>query len=157
MGESAAPQVDYGSVEGFDISLERIKTGDEIVTGSISYSYMTATGNASSAEEAYYTYITDPDEVAPIIEYPLDFDQRHTVTGVLDVSVPRGWKGKLFGLSLPDSWGLTMVGYYGSGLPYTKIDAAGERVGTRNDLRLPMTYSFDMRFNKDFHFGQVHL
>ena len=35
---------DYGSVEGFDISLERIKTGGEIVSGSVSYSYMTATG-----------------------------------------------------------------------------------------------------------------
>ena len=145
---------DYGSVEGFDISLEKLRTGNEVVSGSVAYSYMTATGNASTANEAYYTWGTDPDATAPVTVYPLDFDQRHTVTGVFDVSVPRGWKGEMFGMTIPDSWGLTMVGYYGSGLPYTKVDQSGNRLGGQNEHRLPVTYSVDMRFNKNFHFGQ---
>lgn len=145
---------DYGSVEGFDISLEKIRTGEEVVSGSVAYSYMTATGNASNAEDGYYSWGTNPDETAPVTEYPLDFDQRHTVTAVLDVMVPRNWNGKLFGVTMPDSWGLTMVGYYGSGLPYTKINSEGKRTGGRNEGRLPVTYSVDMRFSKNFHFGQ---
>lgn len=145
---------DYGSVEGFDVSLEKIRTGDEVVSGSVAYSYMTATGNSSTAEDAYYSWITEPDETAPVKEYPLDFDQRHTVTALLDITIPRNWKGKLFGVTMPDSWGLTMVGYFGSGLPYTKVNSDGNRLGERNEGRLPVNYAVDMRFNKNFHFGQ---
>ncbi len=47
---------------------------------------------------------------------------------------------------------MSLVGYYGSGLPYTKTDRDGRRLGERNEARLPAAYSVDMRFNKDFAF-----
>ena len=43
-----------------------------------------------------------------------------------------------------------MVGHYGSGLPYTPTDVNGNRLGERNEGRLPANYTVDMRFNKDF-------
>jgi hypothetical protein len=43
-----------------------------------------------------------------------------------------------------------MVGYVGSGLPYSKTDSKGNRVGDRNAYRLPTYMSVDARFNKDF-------
>jgi len=66
--------------------------------------------------------------------------------------VPSDWQANLFGMKLPGAWGLTMVGYYGSGLPYSPTDDAGNRLGDLNEGRLPATYSVDMRFNKDFGF-----
>ncbi|HWR84145.1 MAG TPA: TonB-dependent receptor, partial [Candidatus Deferrimicrobium sp.] len=144
---------DYGSVKGIDVSLEKLPISG-LLSGSISYGYMIATGIASYAKEPYYTYITSTtDTLAPTTEYPLDFDQRHTVTAVLNYRVPAGWQGRAFGMKLPSAWAVTMVGHYGSGLPYTPTDASGNRLGERNEGRLPANYTVDMRLNKDFSFG----
>ncbi len=145
---------DYGSVKGLDVALEYLP-GENLVSGSVSYGYMIATGIGSDALEPYYTYITDTrDTLPPLKEYALDFDQRHTVTTVVDFRVPRRYKTKLLGVSVPDAWGVNMVGYYGSGLPYTKTDANGNRLNERNDSRLPANYRVDMRLNKDFYIGK---
>jgi outer membrane receptor protein involved in Fe transport len=146
---------DYGSVKGFDVALQKLPLEGNL-SASIAYSYMIATGNGSYELEPYYTFLTSTeDTLAPITEYPLDFDQRHTVTAILSYRVPPDWKGHLFGISVPRAWGLTMVGHYGSGLPYTKTDADGNRLGERNEGRLPASYTVDMRFNKDFSLGRV--
>ena len=144
---------DYGTAKGFDVILERLpKSG--IFSGSISYSYLIAMGNGSYALEPYYTYLGNAvDSLPPMKEYPLDFDQRHTLTAVADFRVPKDWKGSLFGMSVPGAWGVSLVGYVGSGLPYTKTDNVGNRMGERNEGRLPTQSRVDMRFNKDFAFG----
>ncbi len=145
---------DYGTVTGVDLSLD-LRPGNGYLSGSLSYGYMIAKGNGSYANEAYYTYLTSTtDTLPPITEYALDFDQRHTVTAVLDYRVPNSWKGNLFGLSIPGAWGVSLAGYLGSGLPYSKTDADGNRLGGRNESRLPTKNSVDMRFNKDFIIGR---
>ncbi len=145
---------DYGSVTGFDVQLQKLSIGGYL-GGSISYGYMVATGNGSYATEPYYTFLTSAeDTLAPVGEYPLDFDQRHTVTAVLSYRVPADWDGELFGLSLPGAWGFTTVGHYGSGLPYTPTDPFGHRLGERNEGRLPASYAVDMRFSKEFSIGR---
>lgn len=141
---------DYGSVKGIDLALEMLP-GRGHLSGSISYGYMIATGNGSYALEPYYTWLTSAtDDEQPVTEYPLDFDQRHTLTGVLSYKVPGDWDGRFLGQKLPGNWGLTLVGYYGSGLPYTQTDQSGNRVGERNASRLPASHKVDMRFNKNF-------
>jgi outer membrane receptor protein involved in Fe transport len=145
---------DYGSATGIDISLERLKLSG-FISGSVSYGYMVARGIGSNALEPYYSYLTSTeDTLAPVNEYPLDFDQRHTLTAVFDMRFPRSWKGTLFGLPVPGAWGLVFVGYLGSGLPYTKSDDKGVRLGERNEGRLPTYSSVDMRFNKDMYLGK---
>ncbi len=141
---------DYGSVKGVDVMMELLK-GDRLISGSVSYGYMIATGNGSDALEPYYTYLSaSVDTLAPVTEYPLDFDQRHTVTAELDIRAPREWRGSFLGLPIPGAWGLNLIGRYGSGLPYTPTDASGNRLNERNQGRLPAYYTVDMRFNKDF-------
>jgi outer membrane receptor protein involved in Fe transport len=140
---------DYGSVKGFDVTLEKVARG--YFSGSLVYSYMIAKGNSSSAYEGYYNYITSTtDTVKPVKEYPLSFDQRHTATLNIDYRVPREWKGKFLGMNVPGAWGINLVGRYGSGLPYTVTDNSGNRMGSINEGRLPASYTVDMRFNKDF-------
>lgn len=144
---------DYGSVKGFDITLEKLALNSKL-SGSVSYSYMIAMGKGASATDAYYTYLTSTtDTLAPVKEYRLDFDQRHTVTTVLSYRVPLDWKGSFMGMSLPSGWGLGFIGYFGSGLPYTKTDVNGNRLGERNEGQLPVNYRVDLRFNKDFSIG----
>jgi len=140
---------DYGSVKGFDVALEKLANSGYI-SGSISYSYMIAKGNGSDATDPYYTFLTsNVDTLPPVSEYALDFDQRHTITGSISYRVPENWHGNLFGMRIPGNWGISFVGQYGSGLPYTPTDANGNRLGDRNEARLPANYTVDMRFNKD--------
>ncbi|MEW6050052.1 MAG: TonB-dependent receptor [Candidatus Zixiibacteriota bacterium] len=144
---------DYGSVKGFDVAVDKLALGGNF-SASVAYTYMRATGNGSYALEPYYTFLTSQtDTLPPVKEYALDFDQRHTLTAMFDYRVGADWHGSLFGVSMPSSWGINMVGYLGSGLPYTKTDSLGNRRGERNEGRLPANYSVDMRFNKDFRFG----
>ncbi len=145
---------DYGSASGIDIAIERLKVNG-FISGSVSYGYMVARGIGSNALDPYYTYLTSTqDTLSPVTEYPLDFDQRHTLTAVFDMRFPANWKGHLFGVPVPGAWGLTFVGSLGSGLPYTKSDDKGNRVGARNEGRLPAYTSVDMRFNKDWNLGR---
>ena len=151
---------DYGSVKGFDLILTKIP-GDHL-SGSINYTYSIAKGNASSVTEGYYDYFTQGTEapVWPVKEYPLSFDQRHTLSANLDYRVPRNWKGEFLGLTIPGAWGVNVLASYGSGLPYTKTDDQGHRVGMLNEGRLPHAYRMDLRFNKDFYFlkdNDLHL
>lgn len=151
-GVSAVTQFvneDYGSVKGIDLTLEKVAHGN--FSGSLVYSYMIAKGNTSSATEGYYSYITSSNDLEmPKKEFPLSFDQRHTITANIDYRVSRSWRGHFMGLDIPGAWGVNIVGHYGSGLPYTVTDNLGNRTGTLNEGRLPATYSVDMRLNKDF-------
>lgn len=145
---------DYGSAKGFDVMLEKLPVKGNL-SASISYSYMIANGNGSYALEPYYTYLTsNEDSLAPVTEYPLDFDQRHTITAVIDYRVPANWNKRILGVKMPSAWGVSMVGSYGSGLPFTKTDRFGNRIGERNEGRLPARYSVDMRANKTFALGK---
>ncbi len=142
---------DYGSVKGVDVILTKIP-GDHL-SGSINYTYSIAKGNASSVTEGYYDYFTQGTQapVWPVKEYPLSFDQRHTLSANIDYRVPRTWKGTFFGVTVPGAWGINMLARYGSGLPYTKTDDQGHRVGMLNEGRLPPNYTVDLKFNKDFY------
>jgi outer membrane cobalamin receptor len=147
---------DYGSVKGLDVSFEKLPSGSYL-SGSIAYSYMIAAGNGSTSLEPYYTYITSTeDEKPPVTEYPLDFDQRHSATAVIDFRVPAQWSASVLGMPIPGAWGFSFVGRYGSGLPYTPIDNDGNAMGERNNSRLPAHYSVDMRFNKNFPIRSGH-
>lgn len=147
---------DYGTVKGVDVILTK-RPDHKNLSGTINYSYMIAKGNASTPYEGYYDYFTQGTNapVWPVREYPLAFDQRHTLTMNLDYRVPRDWPGKFAGLTLPGAWGLNVLTKYGSGMPYTKTDSQGNRLGALNEGRMPATYRVDLKFNKDFYpFGE---
>ncbi len=143
---------DYGTVKGVDVILTK-RPDHKNLSGTINYSYMIAKGNASTPYEGYYDYFTEGTNapVWPVREYPLAFDQRHTLTMNLDYRVPRDWRGKFAGLTLPGAWGLNVLTKYGSGMPYTKTDYQGNRLGALNEGRMPATYRVDLKFNKDFY------
>jgi outer membrane receptor protein involved in Fe transport len=145
---------DYGSVKGLNLTMDRISTS--FLTWSINYSYMFATGNTSDPFEGYYFYIpfTGDEDVLPypVREYPLAYDQRHTLTANIDFTVPHGETLEMFGKKMPDAWSVGILAKYGSGLPYTRTDLQNRRIGLPNDDRMPYTLRFDLRFDKHFYF-----
>jgi outer membrane receptor protein involved in Fe transport len=153
---------DYSRARGLEIEIDK-KYGNYI-SGSLTYDFSYAFGKSSAEAADYFDlFYADVGSALRIQEFPLDWDERHAVTMILDIRVPADDHPKLFGLTLPDKWGLNIFWEYGSGFPYTPSSVhpgvAQELVGNidpeTNSRRLPNHNAVDIRFNKDFDIGPM--
>ena len=128
---------DFGSVQGFDITIKR-----KLVAGfgfSINYTYQVARGNRSFAMQGFYDVYTGLPE--RMKEYYLDFDRRHTLAGVVNIAF-----NTLGGI------GLNVKA--ASGLPYTPYISEGVVV-EENSARMAWEYSFDIMIHQGFKFSNT--
>lgn len=140
---------DYGNVRGFEMKLD--KRYSNYTSGSINYTYQYAMGKSSSYRQGYdYAYRGQP---IPIREWPLDWDVRHSVNIMADLRIPKGQAPYLFGIRIPDDWGLNMIWKMESGKPYTPSERAATQYTTHNSARTPYRVWVDMRLNKDLRFS----
>ena len=122
----------YGRVQGFELTVRKWRTGDSRVSGMLSYTYSVAKGKGSSRNLGYLTYYRQQPEVTE--SHPLDWDQRHIVSGALDIQ-------------LPFDAAINFVGRYASGLPYTPNPSAPIKPDV-NSKRYPPTYNVDALISK---------
>ena len=122
----------YGRVQGFELTVRKWRTGDSRVSGMLSYTYSVAKGKGSSRNLGYLTYYRQQPEVTE--SHPLDWDQRHIVSGALDIQ-------------LPFDAAINFVGRYASGLPYTPNPSAPIKPDV-NSKRYPPTYNVDTLISK---------
>lgn len=144
---------DYGSVRGFEMQLE--KKYSNFTSGLVSYAYTYAMGKSSSYRQGYdYGARGEP---IPIREWPLDWDVRHSVNILGDFRIPPGQSFYLFGLKLPDAWGLNFMWKIESGKPYTPTERSADQYTTKNSARTPYRTWVDLKFNKDFRIAGLKL
>lgn len=148
--------VDYGRSRGMEIQLDK-KRG-HYVNGYVNYQYAYAYGKNSAEVSNYYaSFSLGGEQFIPLKEYPLDWDVRHQLTFNLDLRFPRGDRPRLFGMRVPDAWGINLLWQYSSGKPFTPDRtfpgigrlAQGRQI-PNNYERMPSTAVVDLRFNKDF-------
>jgi outer membrane receptor protein involved in Fe transport len=148
--------VDYGRARGLEAELEKRSGG--YVGGRVNYQYAFAYGKSSNEVSNYYARAQSGE--IPIQEYPLDWDVRHQLTLNLDFRIPKNDHPKIFGLRVPDNWGVNIIWQYGSGFPFTPDVSYPGLISTLrrnenprpNSKRMPANSSVDLRFNKDFDF-----
>lgn len=137
---------DFGSVRSFELIVKRDVS--RVVSGSFNYAYSIARGSASSPQEHAEQAVS-----AERGYFPLAFDQRHTVKAVVNVLAPETVQRRVLGVPL-SGWGLSLIGYFGSGLPYTPTNTLRERdAAARNQARLPAFVNLDLRLRKRFKAG----
>jgi len=142
---------DYGSVRGVEINFD--KRYSQFYAIQLGYTLMWAMGKSSSDRQGYdYDYQGIP---LPLREYPLNWDQRHAITTMFDIRSESGEHPVLFGLSLPDKWGINILTQYGSGLPYTPAQEEGEERPLPNSGRKPYTIKTDVKATKFFYLGPI--
>lgn len=133
--------LDYANTRGVEISLRKRLSNN--YSFQLNYTYSRAEGNAdywqTHADEAYLASVYGI--VAPKKTVTLGWDQPHTLNFTGTVSYP--------------SWGVSCIGQFGSGLPYTPTDARGKPIGERNSDRQPWTGTIDMRVYKQFRIEPV--
>lgn len=120
---------DFGYVRGGVLTLDR--SFNNYFSFSIAYTLQFAQGNASDRQEALRAIEGNREPEKMLV--PLNWDRRHTLNGT-------------FTLDLNGRGGITLLGSFGSGLPYTpEIQSDDVRVGlNENSGRKPIYLNLDL-------------
>ncbi len=130
---------DYGNVRGVTVALEGRYS--QYLYASLDYTYQIAKGNASDPNAVFWDALANREPEKFFV--PLDWDQTHTLNGVVTIANPQ-------------LWGVSLIGRYGSGLPYTP-SYEGIRVARENIERKPLQYNVDLRAYWNFKLLGSHL
>lgn len=155
--------IDYGTIKGLDFNLNMRRTRN--IRLDLKYTLSWATGTGSYAQSAYVINWSNPGGT-PKVTAPLDYDQRHNLTGVFDMRMGRQ-EGPRFGDIYPfENTSFNAIIYAGSGTHYTPMnmyDAAVEsavRPGPSaaiNSADIPWFFSIDVKLERHFSIGDHDL
>ena len=146
---------DFGTTKGIDASLKMRRTHN--ISGELDYSLSFATGTGSYATSQSNIAWTNNER--PIRVSPLEFDQRHKLTAIMDVRASKGQGPKIGNAFILENAGVNFLFTAASGTPYTPIKLVNEitmgafspvPVGPVNSQTGPWTYRLDLKANKMF-------
>ena len=131
---------DYGNIRGITFGAHKRRSNN--VSMSLDYTYQIAEGNASDPNDAFLDAIGRRESEIRVV--PLDWDQTHTLNVNLMVMIP-------------GNWGLSILGKFGSGLPYTFEPPQTGAQFTRfeNNERKPANITVDLNAHKKINIGGV--
>ncbi|MGB5530736.1 MAG: TonB-dependent receptor, partial [Ignavibacteriaceae bacterium] len=150
-----AQNTDFGTSKGIAFSLDVTRLS--YFSLSVQYTFAIAEGTGSSTSSSSTAVFRNVDNEVPKVIAPLDFDQTHTGTFVLDFYVPRG-EGGIFELT-----GLNMLFTFASGRPYTPLDyfdilsgnnGGPSTTGYVNSRNMPGMFRLDLKLEKSFSIGE---
>jgi len=140
--------LDYSNIKGMEVTLS--KRPRRYLAFNFSYVLQWAQGTNSDYTDRYEYHSRDPSDPVtgltrafPQRVNPLDFDRRHSFVLQADFRFPGD-----FQVPALQNFGINVISEAHSGLPYTKRDFRGNRVGTTNQYRKPWTYNTDLTINK---------
>jgi len=123
---------DFGNTRGIVFALN--KRQSKWLSTSLDYTFQIAEGNTSEPNSAFVDRQSNREPEKRLL--PLDWDQRHTINGAITFSPTARTN-------------ISLLGRYGSGLPYTPKFLNIRRALT-NTARSPMTMTFDLKTNYNF-------
>ena len=141
-----AVNADYGNVRGVEVIVK--KRPGKYVSGKLSYTYAIAKGRSSGYGLGYE--VSYWQQIMPQQDCYLDWDQRHTVNLNVDFRIPKGRGWGLGSVKPLSDFGINILAYYGSGMPYTG-EAMKGRMPNFNTKRYLPTSNVNLRISKRFH------
>jgi len=152
--------IDFGTVKGLSINYDLRRTNNVQLTAN--YTLQFADGTGSEADGAVNLVETGQPNLRTTI--PLDFDQRHAISAVVDYHYGSGkdYNGPVwFGANVFENAGANIMLSAGSGTPYSKqsnitqeaasgINDRSTLEGSLNGSRLPWQFRVNMKVNKEF-------
>ncbi len=147
---------DFGTIKGVDFSLNMRRTRG--ISASLRYSLSYASGTGSFSQSTYNIAWKNPG-ATPKVTNPLDYDQRHSIIGMMDFRTGDG-EGPRIGEYYPlENLGFNVLFQMASGLPYTPslvYDAVASKsvaqnpTGPINSAHMPWTMSLDIKVERKF-------
>jgi hypothetical protein len=119
-------------------------------SGSVTYTYSVARGNESDPSEGYLDYRGSTAILRPKRVFYLDFDRRHVISGLLNISLPEKFGPELFGIYPFESINTNFVIQISSGLPYTPntLEDGDQLIVEKNSGRKGGVSQIDMRLER---------
>ena len=137
---------DFGNVKGAELIFER-----SFVDGwgaRVAYTLQKAEATATDAFQLVRRIRVDPggDTINPAnVEFPLDYDRRHTLTVIGQGRVPDFWGPRISSVHPLAGLEAATIVRASSGLPFTMTNATGDTlIGLPNSHRLPLTLTVDL-------------
>lgn len=124
---------DYGNIKGITFSFTKRKLPTELFAISLDYTFQVAEGNETGAD-AFFLDLSSGRQ-SEKIPVPLNWDQAHTLNGVISFGAERDWF-------------VTIVGNLSTGLPYTPYLFDKQIYLKANSERKPLQTNVDLRFEK---------
>jgi outer membrane receptor protein involved in Fe transport len=145
----------YGKVNGIDFSLH--KRMSNYFSGSLTYTYSVARGNESDPSEGYNDYRGSSAILRPKRVFYLDFDRRHVVSGLLNISLPEKFGPELFGIYPFENINTNFVIQIASGLPYTPntLEDGNQLIVEKNSGRKGGVTQVDLRLERIIRIADV--
>jgi outer membrane receptor protein involved in Fe transport len=146
---------DFGTIKGIETNLKMRRTRN--IALDLSYTLSWATGTGSDATSL--DNITWMESERPLQVSPLDYDQRHKFTAVMDVRAGENEGPKLGDFHPFENAGVNVVFNVASGTRYTAAEIRNELtleadwprpVSTINSRSGPWTYRVDLKANRSF-------
>ena len=149
---------DAGTVRGVELLLERELRGG--VGFRLAYTLQDAKATATDPFLLNRLIVVDPvtgDTTRPArAEFPLDFDQRHTLTAIARGKVPNAAGPSIAGVRPLAGLEGAVILRVASGLPFSMSDSTGDSlVGLPNGSRLPGTSTVDLLVRRPVELGGV--
>ena len=147
---------DYGTVQGLELLWEReFKSWWGV---RVSYTLQKATATASNGFELLQRIkqaSNQADTVFPgRLEFPMDFDRRHSLVVIARALVPGGAGPRVAGMRVLDGIEGALIFRWSSGLPYSKVSAIGDTlIGLPNSFRLPTQATVDALLRRPIALG----
>jgi hypothetical protein len=148
---------DFGTVKGFEVILEREPAQGWGIRASYTLQFATATAtNAFQILRRIRVDTLTGDTISPArVEFPLDYDRRHSVSVIGQARVNDGAGPRILGVHVVAGLEAAAVFKYGSGLPYSMTNTAGDTlIGLPNSFRLPPEYQLDLLIRRPLKIGR---
>ena len=148
---------DAGTVKGLELIAEREFFGGWGVR--LSYTLQNATATSSDAFFVRRALQIDPitgDTIIPSkVEFPLDYDRRHSFVAILSGTVPRSFGPTIGKATILGGLEGTAVVQLASGLPFSYTNASGDSIiGLPNEGRLPSTSTVSLLIRRPLAIGR---
>ena len=157
---------DFGTVKSMQVAYEMRRTNN--IRMEVNYTLQFADGTGSSTSSASGLLSATNPNFKTIV--PFSYDQRHTITTTFDYRYGEGddYNGPVVGKNnkpILANTGLDVIFTAGSGTPYSRqvnptpnafsgVATQSSLSGTLNGARLPWSFKFDLKLDKDFKFGK---
>jgi outer membrane receptor protein involved in Fe transport len=146
--------------ESYGVELTLRKRLSHYTSGFVNYTYSHARGTSSNVSQISRYPLTSTtyakqlgyEPLYPQETMPMNFDRRHALNLVFDLSIPIDDGPELLGTKPFSGFGLNLTGSILSGTPYTPMTSYFVNVTTDrfNAAVFPLTYNLDARVRKDF-------
>ena len=148
---------DAGSVKGLELLAER--EFKDYVGFRVAYTFQKALATSTDPFLLTRLITVSPtgDTIRPAkAEFPLDFDQRHTLTVIGRGKVPDDTGPRILGVRPVAGLEASVIFRYTSGLPFSRSDSTGDSlVGLPNGSRLPSSSTLDLLIRRALKLGKV--